>query len=549
MPVTTTSWATLDEAPRPEVQVPAAHPGEVVRTDIAIIGSGMGGGTMAYALKDSGAKVLLIERGHRLPAEPQNSDLDEVYLNGRYKNADTWYNGRSGAPFKPGVYYWVGGCTKVYGACLPRFRASDFEETRHQDGISPAWPFSYSDLEPYYTRAEKLYQVRGQIGEDPTEPLHSEAYAHPPLDHEPAIQRLAFSLRRQGLHPFRMPNGLDADTPGKRELCATSDGAPNEAGLKSDAEKIAIKPALAAGVDLMTDTKVIRLIPGPDGRTIAAALAERDGRIIRIEADKFILAAGAVNSAALLLSSATPEFPRGLANSSGLVGRNYMVHNSTFFIGINPFRINRTVWQKTLGLNDWYEAGPTNQYPLGNLQMLGKLRAAMLKMARGWAPTFLLKAISDRSIDIYLTTEDLPRKTNGISVVNGKIRVWWKPNNLKPHRELVSRVRKAVRRAGYPLIFTERMGIETNSHQCGTAVAGHDPKTSVLSPGCRAHDLDNLWVVDSSFFPSSAALNPALTIAANALRVADTILAAPSRRNPASASGEPGVPRRTAGKD
>ncbi|QDG68453.1 GMC family oxidoreductase [Pseudarthrobacter sp. NIBRBAC000502772] len=519
-------WPTIDETPLPDGQPPSARPEEVIRTDIAIIGSGMGGGTMAYALKDSDAKVLIIERGHRLPAEPQNSDLDEVYIKGRYKNADTWYNGRNGVPFKPGVYYWVGGNTKVYGACLPRFRASDFEATQHQDGISPAWPFSYADLEPYYTRAERLYQVRGQIGEDPTEPLHSEAYPHPSLDHEPTIQRLADSLIRQGLHPFRMPNGLDADSSAKRALCATSDGAPNQAGLKSDAEKVAVNPALAAGVELMTGTKVVRLILGPDGRTVVAALAERDGRIIRVEADKFILAAGAVNSAALLLGSATPEYPRGLANSSGLVGRNYMVHNSTFFIGINPLKVNRTLWQKTLGLNDWYEAGPTNRYPLGNLQMLGKLRASMLKMARPWAPTRVLKAMSDRSVDIYLTTEDLPRRNNGISVVDGTIHVWWEPNNLAPHGELVRRISKAVRKAGYPIIFTERMGIETNSHQCGTAVAGHDPATSVLTPDCRTHDLDNLWVVDSSFFPSSAALNPALTIAANALRVADTIIGA-----------------------
>ncbi|MEW1822548.1 GMC family oxidoreductase [Arthrobacter sp. NPDC080031] len=525
------SWETIDEAPRPGTPLEPASPDEVVRTDIAIIGSGMGGGTMAYALKDSGAKVLLIERGHRLPAEPENSDLDEVYLKGRYKNADTWFNGRTGESFKPGVYYWVGGNTKVYGACLPRFRASDFEETQHAEGVSPAWPFSYADLEPYYTQAEKLFQVRGQIGEDPTEPPHSEAYPYPALDHEPAIQDLAESLRSQGLHPFRMANGLDADTPEKRALCATSDGAPNEAGLKSDAEKIAINPALEAGnTTLMTDTEVIRLIPGPDGRTIVAALARCDDRIIRIEADKFILAAGAVNSAALLLRSATKEHPHGLANSSGLVGRNYMVHNSTFFIGINPFKINRTRWQKTLGLNDWYEAGPTNPYPLGNLQMLGKLRASMLKMARAWAPTPILKAISDRSIDIYLTTEDLPRRSNGVSIVNGKIHIWWVPNNLEPHAELVRRVRRAVRKAGYPVIFTQRMGIETNSHQCGTAVAGHDPDSSVLNPGCRTHDLDNLWIVDSSFFPSSAALNPALTIAANALRVAAGILGENTQR-------------------
>lgn len=519
------SWTTIDDAPLPEPAAETPFPDEVVRTEIAIIGSGMGGGTMAYALKDSAAKVLIIERGHRLPAEPQNSDLDEVYLKGRYKNAENWYNGRTGASFKPGVYYWVGGNTKVYGACLPRFRASDFKETRHQDGTSPAWPFSYEDLEPYYTRAEELFRVHGQIGEDPTEPLHSGAYPYPALDHEPAIQDLADALRRQGLHPFRMANGLDADTPEKRALCATSDGAPNESGLKSDAEMVAINPALEGGATLMTGTKVIRLVTGPDGRTVVAALAERHGQIIRIEADTFILAAGAVNSAALLLRSATKEHPRGLANSSGLVGRNYMVHNSTFFIGINPFKINRTLWQKTLGLNDWYEAGPTNRYPLGNLQMLGKLRASMLKMARSWGPTWLLKAMSDRSIDMYLTTEDLPRPDNGVSVVDGEIHVWWEPNSLKPHKELVRRVSRVIRKAGYPVIFAERMGIGTNSHQCGTAVAGKDPATSVLAPDCRAHDLDNLWVVDSSFFPSSAALNPALTIAANALRVADAILA------------------------
>ncbi len=534
------SWETIDEASRAGTPLEPASPDEVVRADIAIIGSGMGGGTMAYALKDSGAKVLLIERGHRLPAEPENSDLDEVYLKGRYKNADTWFNGRTGESFKPGVYYWVGGNTKVYGACLPRFRASDFEETRQQNGTSPAWPFSYEDLEPYYTRAEKLFKVRGQTGEDPTEPSHSEAYPYPALDHEPAIQDLADSLRRQGLHPFRMANGLEADTQEKRALCATSDGAPNEAGLKSDAEKVAIDPALEAGVVLMTDTKVTRLVLGADGRTVVAALAERDGKLVRIEAARFILAAGAVNSAALLLGSATKEHSRGLANSSGLVGRNYMVHNSTFFIGINPFKINRTLWQKTLGLNDWYEAGPSNLYPLGNLQMLGKLRASMLKMARAWAPTPILKAISDRSIDIYLTTEDLPRRSNGVSVVDGKIHIWWEPNNLEPHKELVRRIRRAVRKAGYPVIFTERMGIETNSHQCGTAVAGHDPRTSVLNPDCRAHDLDNLWMVDSSFFPSSAALNPALTIAANALRVADTILAVGvSTRRTQSMKGSP----------
>ncbi len=240
-----------------------------------------------------------------------------------------------------------------------------------------------------------------------------------------------------------------------------------------------------------------------------------------IRAGRFVVAGGAVKSAVLLLKSVSDRHPDGLANSSGLVGRNYMVHNSTFFLGVDPRRRNTVSFQKTLGLNDWYLAGPDNPYPLGNLQMLGKIQGPMVKAARPWVPMPLLTYMTGHSIDIYLTTEDLPDPDNRVVVESdGRITVHWKPNNLVPHRELVRRVARVVRRAGYPLIVTERMGIDTNSHQCGTAVMGTDPRRSVLDPSCRAHDVDNLWVVDSACFPSSAALNPALTIAANALRVA-----------------------------
>jgi choline dehydrogenase-like flavoprotein len=153
--------------------------------------------------------------------------------------------------------------------------------------------------------------------------------------------------------------------------------------------------------------------------------------------------------------------------------------------------------------------------------MLGKLQGPMVKAARRWVPMPLLDYLTGRSLDIYLTTEDLPDRDNRVTLdPSGNIVVHWRPNNLRPHRELVRRATRAVRRAGYPLVFSQRMGIETNSHQCGTAVMGTDPAHSVLDPECRTHDVGNLWVVDSACFPSSAALNPALTIAANALRVA-----------------------------
>jgi choline dehydrogenase-like flavoprotein len=501
--------------------------GETLTADVVIIGSGMGGGTLAWALADTGLQVLLVERGRFLPREPENSQPEHMFIHHRYQTAEPWIDGSTGKEFQPGNYYWVGGNTKMYGACLPRFRRSDFEAVAHHDGTSPAWPISYDELEPFYGQAEALYQVHGRLGEDPTEPPHSVDFPNVALEHEPVIERFAERLRRQGLHPFHMANGMNLDTLEQRRAATTADGSPSETDAKSDAENRAIRPALQhENVRILTETDVVRLETDPTGRYVTAAVGRRRGRSVRLEATQFSLSAGAVNSTVLLLNSANAQHPTGLGNSSGLLGKNYMVHNSTFFIAINPLRRNDTAWQKTLGVNDWYEAGPDTPYPLGNIQMLGKLQGAHFKGARPWAPLWALDMVGHRSLDLYVTTEDLPRPSNRVRVVNGRIVIDWTPNNLQPHRELVRHLTRAVRRAGYPIVLTERMGIQTNSHQCGTAVAGHSPSDSVLNPLCRSHDVENLWVVDSSFFPSSAAVNPALTIAANALRVAPHIAAA-----------------------
>jgi choline dehydrogenase-like flavoprotein len=502
---------------------------DTLTADVVIIGSGMGGGTLAWALKDTGLDVLIIERGQFLPREPENSQPDHVFIKKRYVTSKPWYDAKTEKPFQPGVYYWVGGNTKMYGACLPRFRRSDFQEVAHHDGASSAWPISYDDLEPFYAKAEELLEVHGGLGEDPTEPEHSTPYPYPPLSHEPAIERFAVRLRQQGLHPFHMANGMHLPSMVERRADATADGSPSSTGNKSDAENRAVRPALESPtVRLLLGAYVRRLHTNSDGDIVAAAEAEIAGHTVRIEAKTFVVSGGAVNSAAVLLRSVSDQHPEGLGNSSGLLGRNYMVHNSTFFLAVNPARRNDTAWQKTLGLNDWYEAGPDNPYPLGNLQMLGKLQAPMVKAARSWAPIWALKMVTDRSLDIYVTTEDLPRLHNRVTVDGDKIMISWTPNNLVPHRELVKRVSRAARKAGYPIVLTERMGIATNSHMCGTALAGTDPSASVLDPNCRSHDVNNLFVVDSSFFPSSAALNPALTIAANALRVAPSIAASTS---------------------
>lgn len=487
--------------------------------DIVIIGSGAGGGTLAWALRHSGAKILVIERGDFLPQEDKNWDPVAVFGEGRYKPRELWEDG-SGHHFTPGVHYYVGGNTKVYGAALPRFRQEDFEALEHEGGTAPAWPVSYANLEPFYARAETLYRVRGQAGEDPTEPPRSGPYALPPVPHEPTVAALAAAFGAQGLKPFSLPMGIDLG--GRCIRCHTCDGFPCKVLAKSDAEVCCIRPALASpNVSLMTGTWARRLLPGPDGRRIETVEVEQLGDRFLVKADRFLVSCGAVNSAALLLRSKEG----GLANGSGQVGLNYMMHNNSAMLAVDATRRNRTVFQKTLSLNDYYLHGPDWPYPLGNLQIIGKVQGTMLKSARPKVPKAFLNSIAQRSMDWWVMSEDLPSAENRETLSStGHIRVHWKPTNVATDQRLLRLARSIMKRAGYQLVFVGTMGIATNSHQCGTLRMGTDPATSVLDPWCRTHDLGNLYVVDSSFFPSSAAMNPALTIAAQALRVADHLM-------------------------
>lgn len=493
--------------------------------DVAIIGSGMGGGTLAYALSRSGLKILLVERGGFLPQEPENWNPEAVFDQKRYKPRDTWYD-QNGRGFSPGVHYFVGGNTKVYGAALPRLREQDFGPVEHEGGISPEWPCKYADLEPYYDRMEELLFVHGESGSDPTDPPRSKAYPYPPVPHEPYIADLKGRLERQGLHPFFLPMGIDLRPHGKCIRCNTCDGFPCRVHAKGEADICLVRPALESGnVELLTNTFVRRLKTAPRGRTVVSAEAEREGRSLIIYANTFVVSCGAANSAALLLRSSSRSHP-GLANSSGLVGRNYMVHNNTALMAVHPTRLNPTSFQKTMAVNDYYFHGDEGwRFPLGNLQLLGKLQAGMLTANQRMVPRSVLRLLAHRSVDWWVMSEDLPDPENRVVLdAKGCIEVRWRPNNLPAHQRLIRMAKRMLRRCGYPFIFLQRMGIETNSHQCGTARFGTDPAESVLDPYCRAHDIGNLYVVDSSFFPSSAAVNPALTIGAQALRVADHLL-------------------------
>jgi choline dehydrogenase-like flavoprotein len=510
--------ATSIEAVRSRVVV---DPPDNLDTDIAIIGSGMGGGTLAFALKDAGPQVLLIEQGDFLPTERENWSFKAVHLDQRYKNSATWYDPASGRSFVPGNYHYVGGNTKLYGATLPRFRDYDFEPIEHIDGVSPGWPLTYAELEPYYGEAEQMFLVHGNRGEDPTDPWRSTDYPFPGIAHEGATARLSAGAKTVGLHPFSAPQAVDWRDGGACVLCYTCDSFPCMVNAKGDADLCAVRPALLSGnVRLLTNAQALRLDTDATGRQVISVHVMCGGRRVRVRAHRFVLACGAVNTAALLLRSASSIHPRGLANSSDQVGRNFMTHLTTFLVGVDPRRENTAVYQKTLGINDWYSAGPTTKYPLGNVQGLGKLRGPQAKLAQPHVPLALLDQITKYSVDVLAQSEDLPLAESRVTLTtSGQVSLDRRETNRLAHRQLVKRTAQLLRRSGFPVVLTRSLGVEATSHQCGTARMGEDAVSAVVDPQLRTHDVDNLWIADSSTFPASAAVNPALTIAALSLKL------------------------------
>jgi choline dehydrogenase-like flavoprotein len=503
--------------------------------DIVIIGSGAGGGTMARALAGTAARVLIVERGTTVPREPENWSPQAVWNDLRYRTTERWLDGE-GVTFTPTMHYNVGGNTKFWGAVLYRLRREDFGELQLVDGVSPAWPIDYETLAPWYDRAEALYHVHGATGDDPTEPPRG-GFPHPPVPHAPRMAQLAERLRAMGLHPSPLPLGLvDPGEPGGCILCRTCNSFPCRLHRKSDAEVCGILPAQAhANITVWDHTVARRLLTDPAGARVDRVELERHGELLTVRTRLVIVSCGAVNSAALLLRSASDRHPRGLANSSDQVGRNYMAHLATMLQGVS-WRWNADEFQKTLAINDFYLRGPDTTYPLGQIQSQGRTDA---RMAKGVGDTWRYKALEMRHIPLWAyemwvgrandwlaMTEDLPQPDNRVTLTpDGGIRLAYRPTNVKAHAKLVDQLRHLLSRLGYwsPRVFAHSAGVRNTTHQCGTLVFGTDPRTSVLDPYCRTHDVENLFVVDASFFPSSGAVNPGLTIVAQALRVADHI--------------------------
>ena len=511
--------------------------------DVIVIGTGAGGGTIVNKLAKAGRKILILERGDFLPREKDNWNSAVVEGDKKYQTDEIWRDA-DGKEFSPQTHYFVGGNTKVYGAALFRMRETDFGEVLHHEGISPAWELSYKDFEPFYAEAERLYQVRGKRGEDPTEPQANFEYDFPAVEHEPRIEQLAEDFAAQGLKPFHVPLGIlrDNDDPQSKCIrCETCDGFPCLVHAKSDAEVLAIKPILKfENVTLLTNALVTNLETNADGDEITAAEVEISGEKWKFTADVFVVSCGAINSAALLLRSANDQHPNGLANSSGLVGRNLMKHNNSIMLAVSRCAV-KTIYQKTLGLHDFYHASNEWEYPMGNISFVGNVDGATLAAhAPIVVPGFTLDVLARHSLAVWVMSEDLPDPNNRVTLdADGAIKISYRENNLKAHERLKDKIKELMNNQrkcevhgntchvgmfAANIYVSQKIPTAGVAHQNGTLRFGADPKISVLDLNCRTHDVKNLYVVDGSFFPSSSAVNPGLTIMANALRVGEHLI-------------------------
>ncbi len=503
--------------------------------DIIIIGTGAGGGTLLHKLKDSGKKILVLERGKFLPREKENWDTVSVFQKDRYHTNEVWKTQIS-KDLHPGTGYWVGGNTKVYGAALFRLRERDFEQIQHAGGISPEWPVKYNDFEKYYTEAEELYSVHGKSGLDPTEPHRSKEFPFKEISHEPRIQELHNELEKLGHKPFYIPMGIKLNESDRLNSpcirCNTCDGFPCLVHAKADADIDCVRPASKdENVTLITEARVTRLITNASGSEIESVEVDYQGELRQYKANIVVLSAGAINSSALLLKSANDKHPTGLANGSDQLGRNFMKHQNEAMLGIS-FKKNPTTFQKTLAINDFYWGEKDYEFPMGHVQLMGKSNKDMLSGdAPAFTPGIVLDEMAEHSVDWWLTGEDLPAAENRVQFIDGKIHLDYKDNNTEGFKRLINRWEHTLKEiseghAFLPnsLYLRKSIPLQGVAHQCGTARFGRDSKTSVLDEFCKTHEIDNLYVVDGSFFASSGAVNPSLTIMANALRVGEHLL-------------------------
>ena len=497
--------------------------------DVVVVGSGPGGSTLAYGLARQGARVVVVEQGSFLGPEPSRADEPSVYI------GDVMQRAR----------HWVGGPSKFYGAALYRLRETDFQATTTEGGVSPAWPMRYSDLEPFYCDAERLYGVRGSVADDPSEPPHSQGYAHGPIEHEPDIQPIVDRIRARGVSVSYIPKAIDYGPGGRCVLCSGCDGYYCQLDAKWDAETAALRPALATGlVEVLTGTECLGVLTTPDGRCARGVRLRRDGEEFILDAQMVAVCAGHLQTPMVLRRSRAPAHPEGIGNASGSLGRYLAGHSAGLLFAMRGVRRMPKLHQKTFAINEFYASSPGWPFPTGVIQAAGQLPIWTL-MPRGIAP--VVQAMAERSLTCFLMAEAVPRRDAGLRFDGDRLsRVVDPQHNTETYARLRRLASGILKDAGFRVVLGRRRP-GALWHPVGTARMGQDPATSVVDPTCRVHGMENLYVVDSSVLPSAGAVNTTLTVIALALKVAAEVAGRGRPADPALGA-EPTVATRSGGR-
>ncbi len=492
--------------------------------DVLVVGSGAGGGTLAGELAEAGLAVLLLERGKPLPLVDQNVANIDLFRRRRYHPPEEWI-GTDGDPFAPQMVMAPGGNTKIWGGVLERMREREFCHLPMQEGPGPDWELRYADLEPWYDRAEALYRVHGEAGCDATEPPRSCPYPLASRPLEPFQELLRDDLRRQGLHPYRLP-------------LSVGESAEDPSG---DAEGFGLERARRfPGFELRSGAEVLALHGSASGREVRAVEARIDGQRWLFRAHQVVLAAGAVASAVILLRSATERHPRGMANGSDQVGRNLMRPQLTAMLQRSAI-VHSGRYGPGLGLTDFHDGDRNVDYALGVVRGGGGVlqdplfaeSPPVLSLVSRLLPDPALEWLADRSVSWWVASAVRPDPQNRVSLRGERVVVNDLPNNREAHDRLVYRwlavmqqverdpATTVVQRA--PIYPRGEAPQSVMGFACGTCRLGSDPARSVVTLEGRCHEVANLWIADGSILPGCPSVGPGLTIVANALRIAAAI--------------------------
>ncbi len=491
--------------------------------DAIVVGSGPGGSTTAYKLSAQGLRVLVVEQGEAVTTTERKAG-DPIGLFMARVFPKDWQKLQS--------WGCVGGLSKFYGASLYRMRESDFRETALEGGVSPAWPITYGELEPFYVEAEHLFRVHGSSYGDPSEPPRSGPYPYPPLPHHPLLRELVDSLEATGTAVSPIPLGIDYGPGGKCVMCGTCDGYMCQLDAKMDAETAALRPALKSGlVDLVTGAECLRILTDRTGARVTGALIRINGETREVHAGVVVSACGYSGTPSLLRRSRTDAHPEGLGNNGGALGRYLCGHYAGYAVLPMGWKPVGNPHIKTFGIMKYYEPDDAWPYPTGTVQIVGKM--PMWEFAPRLVHP-IIKALSSRYVSFLYMTDAPPTREARLLFKDdtfvGRIEP---PRNPKTFKRLKNLLVSAFRRAGYRLIAPPSCHL---SHPAGTARMGDDPSTSVVDRDGMVHGIEGLYVADASVLPSAGAVNTALTIIALALRTASVIGGRSARgRSPAGA--------------